>query len=996
MDKHKKRKTHNIWISRCMCLIMLLLFLTSDVSQASPGVPLIEKLRTSSSEAVQYEGGTFNKLSYSKIKQFYGQKGYKATQGIRIELDTDDIVASDQGDIPVDSGIGDKKESVLVWEDRYKFFEWSIDIPEEGLYEIAVEYYPLPGAGIDISRELMINGQVPFTEAHNINFQRMWRDESAPKINNIGDEVRPTQEEVFQWRMVDITDKEGMYSEPLLFYFSKGKNSIRMNYINQPLALGKVIVKSPDIIPVYKDMVNEYKSKGYKNAGQGSKFQAESNIVVKSDPTIRLENDGDPATEPRAIGNVKLNVIGGNRWKEGNQWITWRFDVPEDGLYKICMRLGQWWNDGLPSHRQIAIDGKVPFKEMQEYKFKFNENWRGETLQDSSGEPYLFYLTEGEHELTMTVKMGPFREVIEGLEEDSELLSNIILQITMITGDSPDYNYEYDLEIKIPDLLDNLQTLSDRMQDKIDILESVSEKRLAIANNLLMIKRQIDEMIADPSLISRRLGDLNEALGSITTWFESLKNQPIILDYFSILPPEVEFHSKKSNIFGRMHTTWKNFVSSFFKDYDNIAGIDDIEYTNPEIKEHKTIDVWTSMGREWAQVLKELADSDFTPKTGIRINMNVLPSSQLSTGSTSVLMLSIISGKAPDVALGVSSDTPVEFAIRNAIKNLKEFDDFETVNSRFLPGIMIPYHYRGGVYGLPQTISFNVLFYRKDIMSELGLSIPQTWEEVYEDVLPVLYQNRMAFAPGDRNNTYGAFLLQNGGNYYNEDGTRSGLDTPEAYQAFKEWTGLYMNYGMPVAINFFNRMRTGTAPIGVGGFDLYIKLSVAAPELLGKWGVALMPGHRKEDGTIDRSCVGATGQAAIILEQSEHSEEAWEFLKWWTSTETQVNYGREVEALLGPEARWNTANIEAFSSLPWKQEDIDIIREQWTWNKEQPIVVGGYFTGRHLNNAFTRTVMGGVDARDSLEQAVEDINRELIVKQEEYGIGVEKEEMTNE
>ena len=202
---------------------------------------------------------------------------------------------------------------------------------------------------------------------------------------------------------------------------------------------------------------------------------------------------------------------------------------------------------------------------------------------------------------------------------------------------------------------------------------------------------------------------------------------------------------------------------------------------------------------------------------------------------------------------------------------------------------------------------------------------------------------------------------------------------------------------MPVAVDFYNRMRTGVTPIGIGGYELYMRLLVAAPELMGKWNIAPIPGTLLDDGTIDRSAVGgATGQSVIITEQSDHPEESWEFLKWWTSTEAQVNFGREIEALLGPAARWNSANLEAFDSLPWNQARIQVIKEQLAWNREQPVVPGGYYTGRHLENAFTRTVMMGINPRDSLEEAVEDINRELRVKQEEFGFGTFRGRQVNE
>ena len=96
--------------------------------------------------------------------------------------------------------------------------------------------------------------------------------------------------------------------------------------------------------------------------------------------------------------------------------------------------------------------------------------------------------------------------------------------------------------------------------------------------------------------------------------------------------------------------------------------------------------------------------------------------------------------------------------------------------------------------------------------------------------------------------------------------------------------------------------------------------------------------------------------------------------------------GREIEALLGSSARWNSANVEAFCNMPWPQEDLAVIQEMWPFYREVPVVLGGYFTGRHLNNAWNNVVIGGEPLRDSLEEAVKEINRELSMKQREYGV----------
>lgn len=102
-----------------------------------------------------------------------------------------------------------------------------------------------------------------------------------------------------------------------------------------------------------------------------------------------------------------------------------------------------------------------------------------------------------------------------------------------------------------------------------------------------------------------------------------------------------------------------------------------------------------------------------------------------------------------------------------------------------------------------------------------------------------------------------------------------------------------------------------------------------------------------------------------------------------------MKFGRELEALMGVQARWNTANIYAFTKLPWNKQHLKVIQEQWEWATEMPVVLGGYFTGRHTSNAWNRVVLGEMNVRDSLELAIKDINRELISKQVEYGFAEE-------
>ncbi len=960
-------------IALSMAAMMLVSAVPASAASNKAGIPLNEKYTGFDGVKVEWEYGIGTDVNSYEAYQAKYASAALADSTIDVDLST---VHDEKGALSISDWEGKK---ALLSGKGSNYIEFDVNVPKDAMYRVEMDYYLMSGSSDSGKRALYLDGDYPFTESGDLEFYRFFKDGSEPVVNSIGDETRPKQVEIPGWRTSGLIDTQGSVPSEFNFYLTKGKHTFRMVYMKTDMYISGIRLTTPEVIPAYADLKASYDAAGYKNATcETVHFQAETEAIEKNDPTLRRENDGDPLNEPVSETNRKLNVMGGYRWRGGNQAITWQFDVPQDGLYKIGMYVKQSWNDGLPSYRQVAIDGKVPCKELLEYKFDYNTKWTHQTLSDENGDPFKFYLTAGTHTLTMTVKMGDLSEMLASIQDDIVILSDMLLDINMIAGQNPDPNYDYGFFNKIPTMEEDMYKLIDSMEYKYELAKGFSKKTPAMANNFKTIKAQLDEMVKNPYSIAKKIGDLENSQKSLGEWYLSLQNVPLVLDYFDIGNPDEKWISKSSNLFSRLGVTGKLFLSSFTKDYDNVGGVlgDDVEVKS-------TIKVWIARGTEWAEVIKEMADEDFTPKTGIAIDVNVLPASQLHAGNVNALMLSITSGKAPDVALGVDITSPVEFAIRDQVYDLSKMDGYDEVRSRFVDATLTPYEYQGGTFAIPETMNFNVLYYRKDILNEFGIDLPNTRQELYDYVLPALYQNGLNFYFG---RDFTQFLFQNGGNFYTENGLKSALDTPEAYIAFKEYTELWTNYGLLKTANFYQQLRNGIMPLGVGDFNTYMQLQVAAPEIAGKWGIAPLPGVITADGSIDRTAGAITEKGDIILKQSTKPDESWEFLKWWSSAEVQTQFAREVEALMGAEARWNTANKDAFLSLSWSDEDVAVLQEQWAWAQETPTVLGGYMTTRHLTNAWTSVVISGMDVREALEQAVKDINRELRTKQEEYGV----------
>lgn len=969
----KFRKSAKTLLSLACAAAMLASF--PALPSLAVGQTLHERLEEEGGSGAVVEAGDYSQKNYEAIQREYAEQGYTAGSGT-IRIDAGHLTGSEL-EITPESAEG--RDNVLRWEEENDYLEFTFTVETAGLYALRVSYMPVGSTTTDIMRALTLDGESPFEEAGNLQFRREWRDVGEPLTNNFGDEVKPNVEQVYRWRTTDVYDAEGMYPDPLEWYLSAGEHTLRLTMVDDPMLLEYLEFYVPEAAKTYAEVLAEYQAAGYTTANTPIRIEAESDTVSKSHSVIRQLGDSDPSCWPSELGKVKMNTIGGTNWQTDNASITWEFHAEESGLYKIVLRLRQNFRYGLPSYRRLEIDGEVPYEEFKDLRFSYNRNWRTETLTAEDGQPYYVYLEAGDHTLTMTAKQGEMTEMIHAIQEDSETLSDLILQIVMITGQNPDPNYDYQLEARIPGLTDTLNQLIANVQSYMDTISRISGGTTpSLYSQFNQLREQMQELVRDVYYIPTRIEDLNNVLSVYGDNLSSLKEQALTLDYIELLPTEAVPDEPQGGFWRRLQGGIVNFINSFTRDYNQIG------VTSGDMEVTKTLDVWIARGKDWGTLTKQLADEDFTPQTGIGINLHVVPSGQLNSGSANALLLAVSSGLAPDIAMATPGESIAEFAIRNAVVDLRQFDDFEEVRKDYNEKLFLPVTYRDGVYGLPETINFKALFYRTDIFANLGLAVPETWEDLYNRVIPVLFQNNMEFYyPKD----FDPLIYQNGASYYNEDLTASGLDTPEAYQAFKEICELFTVYGVPLEANFFNRFRTGEIPIGVADFSMYMQLKAAAPEINGRWSIAVLPGHVQEDGTINHSQGAALQTANMILSQTDDPDACWEFLKWWMSDSVQAQFGNEIEAQLGETARWNSANQTVYEAMAWPLDDLEVIRDCLSQIDQTPAVLGGYFTSRHLLNAFNRVcVSNTMDIRDSLEQAVKDVNKELQRRQESYNV----------
>lgn len=883
-----------------------------------------------------------------------------------------------------------------VYTEEAGLIEYQVDVKEAGLYQVSLEYYPVEGNGSSIQRSIFVDGELPYKELSLVEFSRVWVNElEETQSDNQGNDLKPTQVEAPEWMVSKCQDTDGYVREPLSIYLTAGEHSITLVSRREPMVLKSIILSNDGDTADYATTLADWEAQGAKDtSSQNIEIQAEDATKKSSSMLYPVQDQSSPAITPYSASELKNNTIGGNNWRLTGQWIEWEFDAPQTGYYNITLHAKQNFLKGIYVSRKITIDGEVPFEEMSHYGFAYQSGWNMDTLSDSDGNAYKFYLEEGKHTIRMQVVLGDFAEIISQVQTIVTELNKEYRKIIRITGVAPDSYRDYQIEKSLPELGDELSAIETELSTVMTQLESLgcsgSEETV-----LITMRDQLAEITKDPEKVTKMVKDFKTNVSALGTWITNAQSQPLQLDSLYITSPETSIADKNNSFFDNFVHESKKLYYSFLIDYNSIGNVAE------DTKDSKTITVWIGTGRDQANVIKSLVDETFTPDTGINVNVQLV--------DMNTLLQATLAGQGPDVALQVannngvvvssatgttafSNDLPVNYGLRDAVVDLTEFADCKEVESRFRDSALEPFTYDNALYALPETQTFQMMFYRKDILNELGIEVPKTWDDM-KVVLSELSKNQMTLGMLPTELTFDSLLYQNGGNLYTDDDTESALDSDEAISAFKDYCEFYTDYKLDRETSVEQRFRTGESPIIIADYTTYNNLSVSAPDIKGLWGFSALPGVEQADGTINNTSA-STGLACMMMSNTKDKEASWEFMKWWLSADVQTSYGKEMEGLMGEAARYPTANIEAFGNLPWPTDDYEALNEQFENVEGIEQVPGSYYTWRNVNNAFYSVVVAAEDKRlqprEALTEYIEYIDAEITGKRQEFGMTTAK------
>lgn len=860
------------------------------------------------------------------------------------------------------------------------YAEWTVTVPADATYIVVPRYAAEKGIGQTLELMLTVDGAYPFREATGLTLKRLWKDATEILQDSKGNDLVPEQDEVEAWQTAALIDTTGYTNNGYEIALTAGTHTIRLMAGDYPLYLAEVTLDVTTEPADYADVLAGWQAEGLKPVDTDVylKYAAET-TALKSDRTIFPAYDlGNAATEtanaePNTPGLTKRNVIGGTNWKVAGEWIEYEVDAPADGLYCLTFKYRQNISMDMTVYRDIYINDEIPYAQLKNVGFPFSFRWNNMTVQGADGTPLYVKLKQGKNTIRLETTTGAWAPILLDVDDLAMEMNDLYRRIIMVTGTAPDPYRDYFLTSEIRGLTDILADLAARTNASADEFERIGGGVTQQSAVLRTVADQMDIFAKDPDKIEDELATFREKITALTDWLLNNKEQPLEMDYFIVHNAGAKIPSARGNWLKNIAFKFRQFIATFSKDYASLEEFD-------ENSEQKIINVWISDGRDQATIMRDMIADSFTAETGIAVNVNLVQGG---------LIEATLAGTAPDIAIGVARGQPVNLASRGALMDLRRFTELDAVAQRFTDDALVPYSYNGGVYALPMTQTYQTMFYRTDIFKELGLQVPNTWEE-FMDVAAVLQRNNMKVglpytaitAAGavevgvGAKDLYPSLLLQNGGSFYTDALDGTGLQNQTALQAFEKWISFYTDYGFDLSYDFTTLFRSGEMPLCITAYPMYGMLAAVATEIRGCWEMTTLPGTVQADGTIDRS-IGASGGAAVILRDAKDPEACWRFLEWFTRSDTQADYGNRLENQLGEAARYATANLAAVELLNWSSQEKAVLRAQREWVKEIPEIPGSYYTSRCLDNAFRSVIYDGENPRKVFEKQVKIIDSEI-------------------
>lgn len=849
----------------------------------------------------------------------------------------------------------------------------NIDVPVSGRYVMSFDYLSYDESILPVEMGMKIDGGYPFYEARSMKFETTWVSDGVD-VDRYGNEIVSLPDKLIRWEHKEVMDASYRYSDPLPVELTAGVHKLELNIQEGTLLLGNISLEAPGDVAEYAGST--------KAEGNALITIEAEDFYQRNDSSIHAIGEYGSSLSPLSATTTVLNIIDEDSFNEAGQTVSYQFHVDNAGYYYIGMNYRQSEKNDFPVFVDWKIDGEIPNSAFKSYQVEAANKFRTVTLTDDNDDKLSVYLEPGDHTISLTISADNLRYALEAVDEIMSGISDLSLEVTKVTGTNKDKYRDLKLTRYIPDVqdrllgwVDELYSLAEQAQPYVN---AKSPDKVAAFSYLLIAANQLKSLAEKPNELVYRVDELSTSVNSINTqianFVDLINDNDLSIDRIYIYQDGARL-PKGQNIFQSIGTSLKRFGYSFMGQSYSASNTDESH-----------IQVWVNRPRTYVEIMQKMIDEKFTPETGIEVDLSIMTDAQK-------LILSNASGDTPDIATGINYSIPFDLAIRGSLVDLSKFDNYKEVFGRYSEGLLVPSVVGDGLYSLPETMNFYVMFYRTDILSKLGLSVPNTMDELIAMLPDLQMRGLNVYYPTAAmlvmRNFHGTtpIIYQMDGALYGNTALDILVDSEATVEGFTELTELFTLYDLPVDVpNFYQHFRNGDLPIGIADFNSYNLILNAAPEIANSWSIALVPGIEDEEtGEVKRYMSGGAESTVMFSSDDEREQKAWQFMEWWSRADIQAEFGQRLQILYGDEYIWPTANLEAFERLPYPTSDKDIILTQAQYILETPRLLGSYMMERELSNAFNDVVVNGDTVRSRIDEVAKTVLRETERKLEEFG-----------
>lgn len=378
-----------------------------------------------------------------------------------------------------------------------------------------------------------------------------------------------------------------------------------------------------------------------------------------------------------------------------------------------------------------------------------------------------------------------------------------------------------------------------------------------------------------------------------------------------------------------------------------------------------TLEVW-AMGDEGLR-LGDMVDAFEAEHPDIELNVTAIPWDQAYDN----LVTANAAQSGPDV-IQLGSTWVTAFGHVGGLLDLTEYfdsEDFPNINKdSFFEGALESSTYDGTLYAVPWYVETRVLYYRSDLLSEVGFDeAPQTQEELKEVATRLVELNGEGHFGLDLgiadSQMLHLFANQNGEQMVDAETRTANFSDPvlieamEFYASFFE-EGLAAKPGQ-ADMDITQAFAEGIRPMFISGPWMINILQDAIDQGITtdeyEWNIATLPA-----GSVDNtSFLG--GASLAVTSYSDHVEEALTFIDFMSDPEVQVKWHEMANTLPAVISSWDDPALA-------ENETLQVFGEQLENAKGPTMLVEHQEIENLVITALEQIVVGGADVTETFNR----------------------------